>query len=252
MIPEMESVMRQPALAILMAALSVSACTHATQTAQTKPEGRLIFFDDFERQESQELVDEVGNGWTTASARTAQNNKQADLRDGALYIYRHATGNHSVSVRQEAGFSDGEIRMRFMFDSPNSNVKVNVADMDLKTVSAGHLLFVDVLPDQLHFQDHKFGKMQKAVTRRRRAGQETEEDRLLGERMAMKLPIELALNEWHDLSLIFKGERITAFINGEEAGSHASPGFAHPTKGLVRLLIKQSVYVDDVAFYAHD
>ena len=47
---------------------------------------KLIFSDDFERNESVESKEEVGNGWATNSKKRAAGNKQVDLRDGAMYI----------------------------------------------------------------------------------------------------------------------------------------------------------------------
>ena len=46
--------------------------------------GKLIFEDSFDRNESQETKDEIGNGWGINSKSRAGGNKQADLRDGAL------------------------------------------------------------------------------------------------------------------------------------------------------------------------
>jgi hypothetical protein len=47
--------------------------------------GKLIFSDDFERNESQELKDEVGNGWGTNSKSRAGGNKQVDLKHADLH-----------------------------------------------------------------------------------------------------------------------------------------------------------------------
>ena len=45
--------------------------------AFAKEPGKLILSDDFERNDSQELKDEVGNGWGTNSAKRAGGNKIA-------------------------------------------------------------------------------------------------------------------------------------------------------------------------------
>ncbi|MBR9803525.1 hypothetical protein GYB59_18350, partial [bacterium] len=44
-------------------------CLNAAEPAEKW--GELIFADDFERTESQELKDEPGNEWTTSSDKTA-------------------------------------------------------------------------------------------------------------------------------------------------------------------------------------
>ncbi len=43
--------------------------------------GELIFANDFNRNESQELKEELGNGWTSNSDTRVGGNKQAELRD---------------------------------------------------------------------------------------------------------------------------------------------------------------------------
>ena len=55
-------------------------------TLQAEERGRLIFEDNFNRNELQEDKEEVGNGWSTNSASRAGGHKQADLRDGTLHI----------------------------------------------------------------------------------------------------------------------------------------------------------------------
>ena len=63
--------------------------------------GKLIFQDDFERNESQEKTDEVGNGWGTNSKTRAGGHKQVDLKDGAMYITLHAEAEVGVIVDVE-------------------------------------------------------------------------------------------------------------------------------------------------------
>jgi hypothetical protein len=44
-------------------------------------EEKLIFEDDFERSESDDSKEEIGNGWTSNSAKRAKGNKQVDLKE---------------------------------------------------------------------------------------------------------------------------------------------------------------------------
>ena len=78
--------------------------------------GKLIFQDDFERNESQEKMDEVGNGWGTNSKTRAGGHKQVDLKDGEMHIFIHETADHGVSVTQPAEFRNGSIEMKFMLE----------------------------------------------------------------------------------------------------------------------------------------
>ena len=85
-------------------------------TADDSP--TLIFADDFERDESQEVNDEIGNGWGTNSKTRAKGNKQVDLKDGAMFIFVHEAADHAVSVTHPAGFRDGSVTLKFMLEIP--------------------------------------------------------------------------------------------------------------------------------------
>ena len=82
-------------------------------TADDSP--TLIFADDFERDESQEVNDEIGNGWGTNSKTRAKGNKQVDLKDG-MFIFVHEAADHAVSVTHPAGFRDGSVTLKFMLE----------------------------------------------------------------------------------------------------------------------------------------
>ena len=132
--------------------------------------GELIFADDFERSESQELKDEPGNGWGTNSQRRAKGNKQVDLRDGAMHIFIHEVADHGVSVTHPAGFTDGAVALRFLLEDPRDSLGLNFADLDYKPVHAGHLFVVRVNKDQVHIQDLKTGNMDLKIREARLAG----------------------------------------------------------------------------------
>ena len=55
--------------------------------------------------------------------------------------------------------------------------------------------------------------------------------------------------EWHDLLVHIEGDTISVVIDGEKVGSFSSEGFAHPTKGLLRLLVPGHAVVDDVKIW---
>lgn len=119
--------------------------------------GTLIFHDTFDRSESQELKDEPGNNWTTSSDKTANGHKQIDLRDGHVYIYTHAEANHATSFRQAFEFQDGTIGLRLMFEDEQDELTLNFADLELKSVWAGHLFKVTVGTDSVTITDQKTG-----------------------------------------------------------------------------------------------
>ena len=73
--------------------------------------GKLIFEDNFDRNESQEAKEELSNGWGSNSKSRAKGNKQVDLKDGAMYITTHAEADHAGSVTHEAVFTDGAVEL---------------------------------------------------------------------------------------------------------------------------------------------
>ncbi len=103
-----------------------------TSCADDAPHGTLIFADDFNRAESQELVDEPGKGWKTNSRSRAKGNKQVDLKDGALHIFIHQEADHGVSVVHDAGFRDGAVQLRFKLESEGDSLGLNFADLKCK------------------------------------------------------------------------------------------------------------------------
>jgi hypothetical protein len=57
------------------------------------------------------------------------------------------------------------------------------------------------------------------------------------------------INEWHTLSVTIAGETMTASVDGKAVGSFSSPGIAHETKKVLRLLVSNKVTIDDVKYY---
>lgn len=210
----------------------------------------LIFADNFNRNESNEAVEEVGNGWTTNSAGRAGGHKQADLKDGALDIRRHAEADHSVTLFHPAEFRDGVIELRFMLENKDDGLIVDLADPLCKEVHAGHLLAVVILPDRITFQDRKTGNMDLQLFELRKAKQTTPEQDALLLTKSKRINHALDLGKWHTLRFEIKAETETCFIDGEEVGSFSSSGIAHPTKRELRLAVEKHIIIDDLKVYA--
>ncbi|MDF1740695.1 MAG: hypothetical protein P1U86_16155 [Verrucomicrobiales bacterium] len=211
--------------------------------------GTLIFEDYFERSESQELKDEPGNEWTTSSDKTAAGNKEVDLRDGAMYIYTHKDANHATSVRHAFAFTDGTIGLRFKLEAEDDSLMLNFADLDLKSVHAGHLFKVYVNHEGVKIADQKTGEMNLELRNAKKNGTLTNEQRKAVSAKGKTFPNPVSLNEWHQIYVTVKGEELTCSIDGELAGSFSSEGFAHETKTLLRLLVAKNAYVDDVKIW---
>ena len=212
--------------------------------------GRLIFQDDFARSESQEKTDEPGNGWTTNSKARAKGNKQVDLRDGALHIFIAAEADHAVSVAHAAEFTDGAVAMRVKLEDARDSLGLDFADLQCKEVHAGHLFAVRLTPKQVVFQDLKTGNMRldiQTARKAKRALTAEQQAALTGKQKTVAQG--LAVGQWHDVLVKVAGDELTVSVDGKSLGSFKSPGFAHPTKRLLRLAVPRNAVVDDVKIW---
>jgi hypothetical protein len=208
--------------------------------------GRLIFQDDFQRGESQELTDEPGNGWGTNSKGRAKNNKQVDLRDGAMYIYISPEANHAVSVTHPAEFTDGSVALRFKLDDEKDSLGLDFADLECKTVHAGHLFVAVINPKQVTLRDMKTGSMNLIIQEARLAKTLTKEQTQMLKEKEKSFPCPIETGKWHDLTVTIEDDKLSAEIDGRPVGSLKSEGIAHPTKRMLRLSVPRNATVDDV------
>ena len=212
--------------------------------------GELIFEDKFERSESQEEKDELGNGWTTSSDKTAMGHKQVDLREGTMYMYCHKDANHAASFRHEFEFRDGTIGMRFMLHKKGDQLQLNFADMKLKTVHAGHLFDAIINLKEVRFVDKKTGAMDLKIREARKNNTISKRDlsKLLAKK-SKRIPHRIDQQKWHELLVHVAGNQLTVEIDGKTIGSFESEGFGHPTKRLLRLLVPGEATVDDLRIW---
>ena len=212
--------------------------------------GQLLFQDEFERGESQETTDELGNGWGTNSKSRAKGNKQVDLRDGTMRIFIHAEANHAVSVTHPAEFTDGAVSLRFMLEDAQDSLGLNFADLEFKEVHAGHLFAARISPKSVLMQDLKTGNMRLDIREARQAKQKlTDEQQQALKGKEKSVPHPLEIGKWHDLTVKIAGNEMSVTIDGQAVGSFQSPGMAHPTKRTLRLSVPRNAIVDDVKIW---
>ncbi|TWT82592.1 hypothetical protein CA13_40550 [Planctomycetes bacterium CA13] len=212
--------------------------------------GKLIFEDSFERNESQEQTDEVGNGWNTNSKSRAAGNKQVDLKDGAMHIKMHPQADHAVSVTHQAEFKNGSVELRFKLEGEKDILGLDFADQKFKDVHAGHLFKVTVAAKYVQIHDMKLGDMNMKYHAAKKAKSLTDEQKAFLSTTKKKVPAKLAVGQWHDLMVQIVGDKVTASIDGKETASFSSQGFAHPTKRMLRLAVPRSAVVDDVKIFS--
>jgi hypothetical protein len=215
--------------------------------------GELVFQDDFERTESQELKDEPGKGWGTNSKSRAKGHKQVDLKDGAMRIFIHAEADHAVSVTQPFEFKNGAVTLRFMLETVQDSLGLNFADLEFKEVHAGHLFAARISTKNVLFQDLKTGNMRLDIRAARQAKAKlTEEQQQALKGKEKTVPFVVEAGKWHDLVVAVTGDRLSVSIDGQDVGSHSAPGIAHPTKRTLRLAVPRNAVVDEVKLWRKD
>lgn len=230
-------------LLFLFSAVAIPASLHADDR------GTLIFADDFERSESQETKDEVGNGWGTNSASRAGGNKQVDLKNGAMYIYIHKDADHGVSVTHPAEFQNGSVELKFMLEHEKDTLGLNFADLKFKEVWAGHLFKVTIGVKQIEVADLKTGIMNLKTREARLAKTITPAQQAELKTKSKRFPHKLETGKWYTALAAINGDTLTVSIDGKQVGSFTSEGIAHPTKRMLRLAVNRNVVVDDLKIY---
>ncbi len=209
----------------------------------------MIFEDQFERNESQEKTDEIGNGWGSNSKSRAAGNKQVDLKNGAMYISRHDVADHGVSVTHPIVFRDGSVEIKFMLANENDSLGLNFADTEFKEVHAGHLFKVIIGTKNVELTDLKTGVVDLKIRELRKAKTLAPAQQEMLKTKAKRFPNKLETNKWYSAVAQVKGDTLTVSIDGKQVGSFFSEGIAHPTKRMLRLAIAKNVVVDDVRIY---
>lgn len=230
---------------------AISVLTNAAGMNVSQDEQRtLVFEDDFNRNESQETKDELGNGWRTNSEKRAKGNKQVDLKDGALYIYCHAEADHGVSVVHDAPFTDGRVEIKFMLENEKDTLGLNFADLKFKEVHAGHLFKVTIGTKSFELADFKTGRMDLDIRKAAKAKTLTDEQQKLLKTKKKRIKHKLETGKWYSAIVKVKGETLSLAIDGKELGSFTSEGIAHPTKRTLRLAVNKKATVDDLKVYS--
>ena len=207
--------------------------------------GEILIDDDFNRQEENNAFEQIGNGWGTNSKKRAKGVKQVDLVDGAMRITRAKVADHGVSVFHEAAFKDAVVSLRFQL-SKGDDLGINIADMNEKTVHAGHICVARLQLNKLEIKDLKTGSMELARRKRRQNGAETPEDKKRITKTTTKKTIKLEPDRWHELEIRIVDDQMIVKLNGDVAGMFSSEGIAHSTKSRLRLSVNQNAWVDNV------
>lgn len=208
-------------------------------------QGKIIFQDDFQRAESDDKLEEVGNGWTTNSKKRAKGVKQVDLVDGSMHITRAKVADHGVSVVQDLKFRDAIIEMRFKI-GPKDDLGINIADMKEKSVHAGHICMTRIRSTSVEINDLKMGKMNLETRQRRLDDKLTDEDQKRLKTKTTRVKAKISPDQWHQLKVQVENNTMTVSVDGKPLAKFSSEGIGHATKSRLRLAVNKSAWVDDV------
>ncbi|MBV6498826.1 MAG: hypothetical protein CJBNEKGG_01056 [Prosthecobacter sp.] len=219
--------------------LILSACSLAAA------EPVLLFSDDFARDEKTPGREDIGNGWTSNSGWRARGHQQVDLMDGVMHVTKHAEADHGVAIFHDAAFHDGAVELRFKLGA-GDDLGVDFVDRELKSVHAGHLCIARVTNKALTITDSKTGGMDNTIRERRQKGDKSPELAALLKTKTKSFKLDLKPGTWHTLHITVAGDTMSVKIDGQDTGSFASEGIAHPTKRMITLAVNKSADVDDV------
>ena len=230
---------------LLITAFALAFSLHA------ETNGTLLFYDDFARDEATPDQEDLGNGWTTNSAWRAPGKKQADLKDGVLVVGTDPSAGHPLVLFHPAALTNGIVEFRFKIPA-NEGIGIEFADPDCKTVHAGHLCGLNVGKGRLGLTDMKTGVMDLKIRERRTSGKKDPELDALLKTKSKGFPLDLKADDWHTLRLTVQGDTLSANVDGNDIGSFASEGIAHPTKKEIRINIGKAAVIDDVQIWKLD
>ncbi|MEL6898691.1 MAG: family 16 glycoside hydrolase, partial [Planctomycetota bacterium] len=184
---------------------------------------KVLLKDDFNRSEKDDSKEQPGGKWKTNSKSRAGGNKQVDLKDGVLHIYRHKTADHGVSVVHDLPFSNVDVQMRFKLRR-GDDLGINLADMKEKSVHAGHICVARVQTNRVTISDLKTGRMRLEVRTARKSGKETPEMKRLIKSKENAVKHALTPDQWHQLHVKIDGNTMSVKIDGKLVNQFASPG----------------------------
>jgi len=203
------------------------------------------FKDSFERNESQNNKEEIGNGWISNTEKYAPDHKQVDLLDGTLSINRHESASHDVSLTQFAPFTDATIKMKFSFTHEKDSLGISFRDSNYKKTKQGSLIKINISNDEITLNDitltPKISKKQKNLPL-------SELPKNILEQLnksRVTIPTSLSVDDWHSLEIIIEGDTLSLSINNTVLGKISSTGIQHPTKNNMRLYIEKKLLLDD-------
>ncbi|MEM9644721.1 MAG: family 16 glycoside hydrolase [Planctomycetota bacterium] len=246
--------MKNTVLGLTLLTLAFSSATDAgaQDIESLKSQAKLIYQDNFDREESDDSKEDLGPNWVTNTHRNPSQKKQADLVDGYLQITKSEDAVHGVSVRHDNPFDDGIVMAKFrLHDQKGLGFHFN--DPNCKESSAGHICRVGVTPTKLDFRDGKTGQFNMKIRKMKKDGAPSEKIKELMKGTKAVFDVELAVGQWYELTFLVQGDQATAWIDGKKIGEFRSPGIDHPVKYNIALSVwGERADVDELRIWSLD
>lgn len=211
----------------------------------------LIFEDQFERVETDNSKEELGQKWVTNSKSRAKGDKQADLTGSTLMISMSPKADHGVSVRHDAPFDDGVVWVKFkIFDE--KGIGFNFNDPKCKESHAGHICHFGVKPTAVDFRDGKTGTFANAIYKKKKSGaSKAEIKELLKGKSAVK-KMAISLDQWHEVIIHIQGASMTTYLDNVKVDTFTSEGIDHAVKQNMAFAVSGKAEIDALKIWSLD
>jgi hypothetical protein len=211
----------------------------------------VVFEDDFNRNEKDDTVEDLGKQWKTNSVKRAQGNKQADLRNGVLYVEMYKEADHGTSILHPIPFDDGIVKVKFnMLNAKGLQLNFN----DPKAVHlahAGHVCQISISPSGIKITDQLTGVFQTEIHKMRKSGGDKKIIQQLLEGKSKSYKVDLELKHWYEITLLFQKETLSVYIDGNFIGALTSEGIDHQMKDNIAFALwESSAEFDDLKVWS--
>jgi hypothetical protein len=228
------------AICIITAFVSGSSFAADSQPLLAKP-GKLLFEDDFSRDEMKPKWD-VGKGtWTVKDGIASA----AEIPEDKHAAYAYITPN--------VEYKDAVAEFSFKFDGCK-NVQLNMRDSKYKGSHAGHIIRVQFQPGGVQLADWKTGVMaNENYSKTSDPSTDPAIKKEINARIKDKTAIFKAMYdpaEWHQARVEIVGDEMLVSLDGKPIGYLKSEGIDHPTKNMLGITVGgQTGEIKNVKFW---
>ncbi|MDA0591355.1 MAG: hypothetical protein O2820_24825 [Planctomycetota bacterium] len=148
------------------------------------------------------------------------------------------------------GVVAGEIdRVRFrMHDA--KGIGFNFNDPKCKSSHAGHICHVGVKPQAVDFRDGKTGVFENSIREKKLAGASKAEIQKLTKGTLASHKVQLETGKWYEMTIVIRGDELSAWIDGKPAGKLKSAGIDHEVKQNLAFAVSGRADVDDLRIWS--